>query len=357
MMYQTIRAILFRFDAEKVHDIATVFGRAIAATPLRRVLKAVYTYSHPALRTKVAGITFENPIGLGAGFDKNAFLIDVISSLGFGHEEVGSITYEASAGNPKPRLWRLPKDKSIVVNYGLANEGADIVKYRLKRSYDIPIGVSVARTNKPMTEEESIKDYVCGFEILHSCGDYTAINVSCPNVANRQPFCHPNKLSKLLKEINRCRILEKPIFLKLKPDMSKKDIDGVLQVVEEYNWISGFILTNLSESRKGLKSSDDDLAKVGAGSLSGLPIQKGSDAMIKYIYKKTKGKYVLIGLGGVFTAEDAYRKIRNGASLVQLITGLIYEGPGVVKQINKGLVKLLKRDGFKQVSEAVGVDA
>lgn len=354
-MYKLVRNIMFKFDAERVHDTFTLIGKKTGETPLRRVVSLVCNYSHPSLNVEVAGIGFSNPVGLAAGFDKNAVLTGITPSLGFGFEEVGSITAEPSEGNPRPRLWRLPKDKSIVVNYGLCNEGAEVIRKRLDKEFNIPIIVSVARTNKPMTENESVKDYVKGFKKLHKYGKCTTINVSCPNVADSQPFCYPNKLPKLLREINKCK-MNKPVFLKLKPDMSKKDIDSVLKVIAEYKWITGLILTNLSKDRSSLRSSKSDLSKVGGGSLSGLAVQKKSDDMIRYIYKKTKGKYVIIGLGGIFTAEDAYRKIRNGASLVQLITGIIYEGPGVVKNINKGLVRLLRRDGFKNISEAVGVD-
>jgi len=354
-MYKIIRPVFFKFDAERVHDIFILLGKTIGSTPLSYFIKKFCNYRHPSLKIDIGGVGFSNPIGLAAGFDKNALLMKIMPALGFGFEEVGSVTDEGSSGNSKPRLWRLPKDKSLVVNYGLSNDGADIIKNRINKKFDIPIWVSVARTNKPMTESESISDYVKCFKKLHKYGSCTVINVSCPNVSDSQPFCYPNKLPKLIKEINKCKFT-KPVFLKLKPDMSKKDIDGALKVIAKYKWVTGFILTNLSKSRANLRSNRTDLARVGDGGISGLAMQKKSDDMIKYIYKKTKGKYILVGVGGVFTAEDAYRKIRNGASLIQLITGLVYEGPCVVKNINKGLVKLLRRDGFKNISEAVGVD-
>ena len=353
-MYKIIRPILFRINPEIVHDSVIILGNFIGMTPFKKLFGKVYIYSHPSLKTKVGGIKFDNPVGLSAGFDKNAQLVNFIPEIGFGFEEIGSVTSEASKGNPKPRLLRLPSDKGLVVNYGLCNDGAKVISERLKGKFGIPIGVSVARTNKPMTERESIEDYVSGLKKMKSCGNFIVINVSCPNISDSQPFCKPNRLSKLLREVDKIKF-SKPVFLKMKPDMSRKDIDGVINIVSKYKWIKGFVLTNLTNSRRGVVS---DLGEFrNKGGISGKLVSKKSDNLIKYIYGKTSGKYILIGVGGIFTAEDAYRKIRNGASLVQLITGLIYGGPGTVKRINKVLVKLLERDGFSNISEAVGVDA
>lgn len=306
------------------------------------------------LQTEVCGIKFKNPIGLAAGYDKDCQLTSIMQSVGFGYEEVGSITGEPCKGNPRPRLFRLVKDKALLVHYGLNNKGAEFLsKYLKGKRFRFPLGVSVAKTNDSrINTKEAVADYVKAFKLMHPIGNYTTINVSCPNTFDGQTFGHPKNLNLLLKEISKLKII-KPVFLKIKPDLSLETLDEVLKVVKKFKFISGFIFSNITLKREGLKTP---LKEIGAGGISGKPVKKKSTEMIKFVYKKTKGKYVIIGCGGIFTAKDAYEKIRAGASLLQLVTGMIYEGPACIKNINKGLVKLLKQDGFRNIADAVGAD-
>ena len=358
MLYKNIiKPIAFKFDAEKVHDRITKIGQFLGKyRASKNVLKKLYYYENKALEQNILNIKFKNPVGLAAGFDKNAKLLDVLPSIGFGYVEVGSITGEKCEGNPKPRLFRLPKDKALLVNYGLFNDGAEIISKRLKKKYEIPIGISVARTNVKLTKEEAIKDYCKAFKIMQPFSNYITINVSCPNADDGRMFSDKNHLKDLLKEVNKIKI-DKPVFLKLKPDVNKKEIDDIIKTINKYKFVKGFVISNLTKHRENLKTSKKDIDKLSLrGSVSGKAIWQKSNEMLRYVASKTKGKYVLIGVGGIFNADDAYYKIRNGASLVQLITGMIYEGPGLIKEINKRLVERLKKDNFDNVKEAVGVD-
>jgi len=358
MLYQNIlRPIFFRRDPEKVHEGMTSMGEFFGRFFLtRRLLSLFFNYKNEKLRVNITGIDFENPVGLAAGFDKNARLTEVLSCVGFGFEEVGSITGEPCAGNEKPRLFRLPKDKALAVNYGLCSKGAGVIsKKLLNKKFKFPVGVSIARANNPnivMDVEKGIKDYIKAYNHLRNIGDYLTINISCPNTPDDLAFSSSKNFNKLMKEFSKLGI-NKPVFVKLKPDFSKKEIDEFINISDRHDFITGFIISNLTKDRSNLKTSAEEFEKV-KGGISGIPIREKSNRILKYVYKKTKGKYVLIGCGGIFSAEDAYEKIKLGASLVQLITGMIYNGPGFIKEVNKGLVKLLERDGYNNISEAIG---
>jgi len=359
MLYKRIiKPIAFKFDAEDVHNRVTKLGQFLGRyKATKKVLKKLYYYENKILEQNILNIKFKNPIGLAAGFDKNAKLLDVLPSVGFGYVEVGSITGEKCEGNPKPRLFRLPKDRALLVNYGLFNDGAEIISKRLQnKKYEIPVGISVARTNIKLTKEEAIKDYYKAFKIMQPFSDYVTVNVSCPNADDGRMFSDKKHLKDLLKEINKIEI-NKPVFLKLKPDVNKKEIDDVLAVINDYKFIKGLVISNLTKHRENLKTKKEDIDILSLdGSISGKAIWEKSNEMLKYVASKTKGKYIIIGVGGIFNADDAYYKIRNGASLVQLMTGMIYEGPGLIKNINKRLVEKLKKDNFSNIGEAVGVD-
>lgn len=312
-----------------------------------------FSYSNKKLKQKILGINFKNPIGLAAGFDKNGELTDILPSVGFGFMEIGSITGEPCQGNPKPRLWRLKKSKSLLVWYGLKNEGAEALSKKLKsKRFSIPLGTNIAKTNSKDTvkTEKGITDYVKAFEKFKNIGSYFTINISCPNAFGGQPFTDPKSLAMLLAEIDKIPT-KKPIFLKFAPDLSKKEIDDLVEVCQKHR-VDGFICSNLTKNRNNKKI----LEKVHSadGGMSGKIVEDLSNQLISYLFKKTKGKYVIIGLGGVFNAIDAYKKIKLGASLVQLITGMIFEGPQVISEINQGLAKLLKADGYSNISEAIG---
>ncbi len=358
-MYSIIKPFLFKFDPEDMHHLFVKLGKGLGSNALTRAfVSMLWKYDHPSLHTTVRGVHFNNPVGLAAGFDKYAELYQILSSIGFGFMELGSFTARPFAGNPRPRVFRLPEEKSILVNYGLNNDGAVAVRKKLLHTqFAIPAGMSVAKTNDPkMTKKEALEDYAKGFTLLHPLGAYTTVNVSCPSSfdGNTNTYSNPRYLPKLLERLDRCNHLDKLVFLKIKADHTKSEIDKILKIAWPYKWITGFVLSNLRKNRVGLscKAKADALCK--SGGLSGALVREKSNEQLAYAYKKGKDRFVFIGCGGIFTAEDAYEKIKLGASLVQLVTGLIYEGPGVISRINKGLVKLLKRDGFENIQEAVG---
>ena len=362
VLYKTfVKNTLFLIDSEKVHERSIKAGKFLGRHKItKNITRSVFSYSNPdALGQNIFGIKFPNPIGLAAGFDKNAELTDILPDVGFGFAEVGSITGEPCKGNPKPRLWRLKKSKSIVVNYGLKNDGCEKISKRLKnKKFEIPIGISIAKTNSRETREpkEGIYDYLKAYKHFSDIGNYLTINISCPNAYGGQPFTNQTNLGRLLAEIEKIRV-PKPILLKLPPDLRIDEIDEIIDIARKYR-IAGFICSNLTKYQENSKIKDKILEKriPGAGGISGKVIEELSNDQINYIYRKTRGEFVIVGCGGVFCAEDAYKKIKAGASLIQLITGMIFEGPQLISEINQGLVGLLKKDGLVNISQAIGMD-
>ncbi|MBD3360476.1 quinone-dependent dihydroorotate dehydrogenase [Candidatus Peregrinibacteria bacterium] len=354
------KPIFFQVDPEKVHDKMIKFGHFLGTGSFTKSLTALFfSYRNKKLEQKILGIKFNNPLGLAAGFDKNAEMTEILPRTGFGFGEIGSITGEQCKGNPKPRLWRLKKSKGLVVYYGLKNEGCEKIANKLEgKKLSVPIGISIAKTNSKKTVklEAGIKDYVKAFKTIKNIGDFAVINISCPNTFGGTPFTQKEDLEKLLTETGKIKY-EKPVFIKLPPDLTKKQIDETIKVTDRHI-IDGFVCTNLTKDRENKtisrKIHEKNIPEVGG--VSGKPIEELADETIKYIYKKTKGKYTIIGCGGIFSAEDAYKKIRLGASLIQQISGMIFEGPQLMSEINQGLVKLLEKDGFNNISEAVGID-
>lgn len=342
-----LKPVLFRIDPEVVHDTMIRFGAVLGKYGITRGLtRMMFFSSHPSLEQHILGIKFTNPIGLAAGFDKNAELTDILPAVGFGFAEVGSITGEQCNGNPKPRLWRIPEKKSLRVYYGLKNDGAEAISQKLEgRQLAMPIGVSVAKTNCQATidTQAGIADYIKAAEAFQDIGSYVTINISCPNTFGGQPFTDPEKLEQLLTAFDKLN-LKKPVFLKLSPNLTLEEIDAIIATAKQHK-IDGFICSNLSKKQKGEK-----------GGLSGKAVEADANALIRHIYTQTNGEYVIIGCGGVFTAADAYNKIRAGASLIQLITGMIYLGPQQISEINRGLVQLLRKDGYSSISEIIGID-
>lgn len=357
MLYQRLlKPIFFRFDPENVHNIMVFYGELLGGFwPTRKLISLFLNYRNPKLTQTIHGITFSNPLGLSAGFDKDARLMRIIPAIGFGFEEVGSITGEPCAGNPLPRLWRLPQHKSIVVYFGLKNIGCIAVAKKLAgKKFAFPLGINVAKTNclETVDTNAGIKDYVKAFRTLEPYADYLTINISCPNAYGGQPFTDEKKLEQLLNETDKIKT-KKPVFLKISPDLSQESVDKLLKVTQRHN-VQGWIISNLTKEREKSYISSEELSKLGPGGLSGKLVEKLANEMISYVYQKTNGKLTIIGAGGIFTAEDAYEKIKRGASLLQMITGMIFEGPQVVSKINRGLVKLLEKDGYKNIAEAVG---
>lgn len=363
------KKFIFLIDAEKIHDMIIVWGKFLAGHPItRKMTSAVFGYENKILEQEIMGIRFKNPVGLAAGFDKNAELTQLMGPVGFGFEEVGSITGESCAGNPKPRLWRLIKSKAIIVWYGLKNDGAEIISKRLAGlKSDIPVGISVAKTNSPVTVDPiaGAADYLKAFKIFAEAGigDYFTVNISCPNAFGGEPFTDPQELSMLLSELDEVET-DKPVFVKLPPDLSDKQTDAILEICENHR-VHGFVISNLTKKPELLDIDKKEFAKInpGKGGISGKAIEELSNKLIEHVYRKTRGvrtsdgkDFIIIGVGGIFSAKDAYKKIRRGASLVQLITGMIFEGPQLIGQINYGLAELLKKDKFKNISEAIGAD-
>jgi dihydroorotate dehydrogenase len=351
-----LKPFFFRRDPEYVHDQMTRAGVSLGKYYLTRITTGhMFGYDNPVLEQSILGVSFKNPIGLSAGFDKNAELVDILPRVGFGFIEVGSITGLPCPGNPKPRLWRLPKSKSLVVYYGLKNDGCDVIAERLKGKHcAVPLGVSVAMTNnlENLAIDLAIKDFAKAFSTMAPIGDYITVNISCPNTTGGQPFIDPNNLEALFVTLDAISVA-KPIFIKFSPDLSTAQLDALLEVAAKHR-IDGIICTNLTKKKDNPKILDPNIPSVGG--MSGKIVQELSDEMLTYVYKHYGTRFVLIGSGGVFTAEDAYRKIRLGASLIQVITGMVFEGPQVISEINQGLVRLLKRDGFASLHDAIGVD-
>jgi dihydroorotate dehydrogenase len=356
-VYQRVlKPVLFRQDPEGVHDRFAFAGRMLAATGLGRAFtRALFRFEHPALVSTVAGIRFENPVGLAAGFDKNAQLWNILPDVGFGFAELGSVTGRPCAGNAKPRLWRMPKYQALQVYYGLKNDGAQAVSSRLHgKKARMVLGISAAKTNSPETADAAVavSDYCTVVDAFRDIADYFTINISCPNAFGGQPFTDAQSLDKLLSAVDALAVRQ-PVFVKLSPDLTHAQLNELLSVMDAHR-IAGIVCTNLTKDEAKMNIPKSDIP--GRGGISGKAVQALSDAQLAYIAERTKGKYVLLGVGGIFSAEDAYRKLRLGASLVQLITGMVFRGPQLIGRINHDLVGLLERDGFKSVAEAVGAD-
>jgi dihydroorotate dehydrogenase len=353
---QVLKPVLFLFDPERVHNWFLSIGAVLGSNPVFRWKMAVFfRYRNSSLEQTVAGIHFPNPVGLAGGFDKDGRITGILPFVGFGFMEVGSVTARPCAGNPGKHLWRLPKSKGIVVYYGLKNHGAEAVAARLKgKRFAIPLGINIARTNdaESVPEDAGIADYVATLSAFKGVGEYVTINVSCPNSFGGETFMNPERLERLLAAIDAANV-DRPVFLKLGADLALETVDAIIGVADRHR-VAGFVLTNLTKRFAGASVVQSELAPEMKGGISGKPVEALTNALISHVYAMTRGKYVIIGCGGVFSAEDAYEKIRRGASLVQLITGMIFEGPQLIGEINRGLARLLQRDGFKNISEAVG---
>jgi dihydroorotate dehydrogenase subfamily 2 len=352
-----VKPLLFAQNPEKVHERMLRVGKLLGKSGVTRSLvKSLFAYTDSRLEQEVFGLKFRNPVGLSAGFDKDADLVNILPSVGFGYFQVGSITAKSYKGNEKPWLYRLPKSKSIVVNYGLKNIGVKRVIRKLKRSRlkEVPVSISVAKTNckEVANDEAGIQDYLESLSLLKESevGDIYTLNISCPNAFGGEPFTEPNKLERLLVRIDELD-LKKPMLVKMPVDLVWDEFKLLLDVVLRHRCV-GVVISNLTKDRSDLKTNDD-ISNI-KGGLSGKPTEEKANELISQTYKYCGDRLKIVGVGGVFSAEDAYEKIRRGATLVQLITGMIYEGPQLIGQINEGLVKLLETDGYGNIKEAVG---
>ncbi|MFN2516425.1 MAG: quinone-dependent dihydroorotate dehydrogenase [Pyrinomonadaceae bacterium] len=364
MLYRSLlRPLLFRLPAETAHELA-LHSLSFAPNLTKRLLGDRFQRS-PFGKLRRFGLTFSNPVGLAAGFDKDGIALDSLAALGFGFIEAGTVTYHPQPGNERPRLFRLPEDKALINCAGFNNEGAAVFAERVEHNKtDYVLGVSIGKS-KEVPLGEATDDYLRSFELVYPVADYVAINVSSPNTPGLRELQKADQLDELLRALQkrnrelaeqseRSRVL--PILIKLSPDLDRGDLEAVVKVAEN-NKVGGLIATNTTTERVGLKTQPEKLSVFGAGGLSGAPLKRRSTQMIARLYGLTNGSMPLIGVGGIFNAEDAWEMISAGASLIQIYTGFIYEGPSVVRKINEGLRQIISREGFVSLDEAVGARA
>ena len=348
-MYGALKPLLFRLPPETAHDLVVTALAASQREPLLDVLRERFAVTDDRLTTEVFDVTFPNPVGVAAGFDKNARVPRALAALGFGHVEVGGVTAEAQPGNPRPRLFRLPEDQALVNRMGFNNEGADAVGDRLATSPtpDVPLGVNVGKS-KSTPLADAADDYLYTYERVGDNADFIVVNVSSPNTPGLRDLQDREPLERILGTLVEAGA--SPLLVKVSPDLHREAIADVVALAEELG-LDGIVATNTTISRA------DDLQnenRAQEGGLSGKPLENRATELVRFVASRTD--LPVIGVGGIFTAQDAYEKIRTGASIVQLYTGLIYEGPTIARDINQGLLKRLDRDGFDSIDEAVGVD-
>lgn len=341
-MYQLIRSFFFLFDAERVHYFAMNLFRLLCSVPQVKQLLQARFKPDGNKPVELFGLHFSNPIGLGAGFDKNAKYLRELQVMGFGCVEIGTVTPRPQPGNDTPRLFRLPKDKALINRMGFNNEGVEAVKQRLMKwksdtgnqPSSLIIGGNIGK-NKTTPNEEAWKDYEICFTSLFDCVDYFVVNVSSPNTPGLRELQEKESLRQILSHLqtlNQQHSKPKPILLKIAPDLTQEQLDDVIDLAMEIR-LDGLVATNTTISREGLKTDPEKVAAIGAGGLSGLPVRNRSTAVVQYIHRKTGGAIPVIASGGVFTGADAREKLNAGAHLVQVWTGFIYEGPAIVKKI------------------------
>lgn len=341
MLYKNlVKPFLFKKDAEQAHELALSLSRKTSNSSfLASLASLAYGFNHRSLHRTYWGLDFPNPIGLAAGFDKNGETPLAIQALGFGFIEVGSITAQPSAGNPKPRAFRLPKDHSLINRMGLNNNGSQEVVDTLARlNLNIPLGVNIAKTNDSTIHgDAAIQDYLFSYELANQVADYITINISCPNTGEGKTFEDPDALQQLLSALKITSKGRKPSLVKFSVDTDKPTLERLVELCEEHS-VSGYVATNTSSLRDGISTNPSTLNEIGNGGLSGRAIAERSTEMIRWISEMLNGKKPIIGVGGIDSPENALEKIDAGASLLQVYTGLVYEGPGLVKKLKKSLV-------------------
>ena len=336
-----IKPLLFSKNPESAHYFTFGWIKRLFNLPVvSSVIKSTFAFEHKGLEREVFGLTFKNPIGLAAGFDKDAKLIDEMSMLGFGFIEIGTLTPKAQEGNPKPRMFRLPKDQALINRMGFNNEGVIAAVERLKkRKSGVLVGGNIGK-NKDTPNDQAIDDYLYSLHALHPHVDYFVINVSSPNTPNLRELQEKEPLKRLLQAVKSATDhypQNRPILLKIAPDLNQSQLDDIIAIVKETN-IDGVIATNTTIERDGLKTSPDRVREIGAGGLSGKVLKDRSTEVIRYLTSQSGNAFPVIGVGGIFTVADAMEKLEAGASLVQVYTGMIYEGPAMVKRLKMGLV-------------------
>ncbi|ULC58650.1 quinone-dependent dihydroorotate dehydrogenase [Flaviramulus sp. BrNp1-15] len=341
-MYKLLlRPIFFLFDPEKIHHFTFSLIKFTSKIPgLNSLFKSLYVIEDERLERKLFGLTFKNPVGLAAGFDKNAVLYNELANFGFGFIEIGTVTPKGQIGNPKKRLFRLKDDRGIINRMGFNNEGLEAAITQLKKNKGkLIIGGNIGK-NTNTKPEDYTKDYLECFNALHPYVNYFVLNVSCPNVGSHAKLNDKDYLEELIgavQKANNTFEIQRPILLKIAPDLNTNQLDEIIELVKDTN-LDGVIASNTSTDRSGLKASNELLESIGNGGLSGQPIKEKSTRVIKYLADKSKKSFPIIGVGGIHSAKDALDKIDAGADLVQIYTGFIYEGPSLVKRINKAIL-------------------
>ncbi|SFD48630.1 quinone-dependent dihydroorotate dehydrogenase [Spirosoma endophyticum] len=347
MYKRIILPLLFRFDAETIHHtVSTLLKFALAIPGISALCRKLYVVEDKRLARTVFGLTFPNPVGMAAGFDKNAELISELSDLGFGFVEIGTVTPRPQPGNPRPRLFRLKADQGLINRMGFNNKGAGPAAGRLRNfaqnrgNRQVIVGGNIGK-NKDTPNENALSDYLSSFRELFDAVDYFVVNVSSPNtpglrdLQERGPLTH---LLTALQQENRQRSIPKPILLKIAPDLTNGQLDDIISIVADTK-IAGVIATNTTINRAGLTTNSTLVEQIGAGGVSGRPLRERATEVIRYLHQQSGGAFPIIGVGGIFSADDAQEKLRAGASLVQVYTSFIYEGPALAKRINQGLLK------------------
>lgn len=359
-MYSLLRPLIFQLSPETAHHLVI---RALSAMQsmswVRKQFEKRYILEDPRLKSEIFGLNFPNPVGLAAGFDKNAEVFPALAALGFGFVEVGTLTPRPQPGNPKPRIFRLSPEEALINRMGFNNRGIEQAKFSLigLPRPPIPIGINLGK-NKDTPNEQAIDDYLQGLTALYPYGHYFVINVSSPNTQGLRDLQQIDALQQLLKalvqekeRLTQKSTLHRPILLKIAPDLSTDELEEIVQTALQQK-VDGIIATNTTVAREGLTSK----AKNETGGLSGRPLTQRSTEMIRSIYRITQGAIPIIGVGGIFTGQDAYEKIRAGANLVQVYTSMIYRGPQVAKQINQELLSILEQEQIQSIQEIVGAD-
>lgn len=363
MLYRSIlRPLLFRLQPEAAHELALHSLNLALGTDAARHLAAQRFMREPFGKLERFGVSFANPVGLAAGFDKNGLAAQSLAALGFGFIEVGTVTHKAQPGNPRPRLFRLPRDRALINRQGFNNEGAAALVRHLKSNRPgCALGINIGKS-RSVPVEEAVEDYLASFALVHPLADYITINVSSPNTPNLRELQRPQALLELLSALQKknhelsqqgARQMPVPMLVKIAPDLNTEDLEAIVDIAQR-SQMSGIIATNTTTSRAGLSTPAAEVKGYGEGGLSGAPLRARSNKMIAALYRLTRGSLAIIGVGGIFNAQDAWQKISAGASLVQLYTGFIYEGVTVARDINEGLAKILSEQGFRSLDEAVG---
>jgi len=342
MYKELLRPIFFSFDPEKIHHFTFSLIKITSKIPgFEALYRSLYVIEDQKLERNLFGLTFKNPVGLAAGFDKNAVLFNELANFGFGFIEIGTVTPKGQAGNPKKRLFRLKDDQGIINRMGFNNEGLNAAIEQLKSNKGkLIIGGNIGK-NTNTKPEDYTKDYLECFNALHPYVDYFVLNVSCPNVGSHAKLNDKDYLEELIGAVQNANTTfdkQKPILLKIAPDLNNNQLDEIIDLVKDTN-LDGVIASNTSTDRTGLKASKAQLEAIGNGGLSGQPVKEKSTQVIKYLSDKSNKAFPIIGVGGIHSAQDALEKIDAGADLVQVYTGFIYEGPRLIKSINKALLE------------------